>query len=263
MQLIHSTEGHQPTMYGARDGRSLQSPKFPLRIDTESITMANCEMLQFSEGRLKDGHGAFVWETLLAAQSGEAFWGQWSYALAHPFVKKVRERRHVDSEDIEDIYRVRQALTLIFGPLYFHHGNRMPLLSKEKLLESTQAMKTSGRDSYEREVFAFMLDVNHDWCIHFGAVVNSFFPNKDSYHRYLVFLMAKTLFERIGNSTFHLPAPYRSARPGSKRWAGADRRRPAQSRAVRSTDLRSGPAPVRNRPNGHYSNFALGSRVGR
>jgi hypothetical protein len=263
MPLRHSTEGRPPNIRDARADRLLQSPKLLLRISTESITMANCEMLQLSESRLKDGHGAFVWETILAAQSGETFWGQWSYALAHPFFKKVRERRHVDSEDIEDIYRVRQALTLIFGPLYFHHANRMPVLSKEKLVESMQAMKRSGRESYEREVFAFMLDVNHDWCIHFGAVVNSFFQNKDSYHRYLIFLMAKTLFERIGNSPLFVSAPYRSARHGPRRRAGADRRRPAPCRTVRSTDLRSGTAAVRNRPNAHHPDIALGSGAGR
>lgn len=263
MQLKHSTDGRPQTIDIARAGRLLQSPKFLLRINTEGIMMANCEMLQFSESRLKDGHGAFAWETILAAQSGETFWGQWSYALAQPFFEKVRDRRHVDSEDIEDIYRVRQALTLIFGPLYFHHGNRMPVLTKEKLVESMQTMRKSGRDSYEREVFAFMLEVNHDWCIHFGAVVNRFFPNKDSYHRYLIFLMAKTLFEGIGNSALLVPTPYRSARSGSSRWTGADRRRPAPCRVVRSTDSRSRPAAVRYWPNARHSHRSVGGRAAR
>ncbi len=198
MQRGYSTERDQPDAHdGKHDGKLLQFPKFLLRITTESIGMANHEMLQLAENRLKGGNGAFGWETILAAQSGEKFWNQWNYALANSFFKKIREGWHVTVKDIEDMYRVRQALTLVFGPLYFHYSRRMPVFSKKKLVTSMREMKKSGRDSYEREVFAFMLDVNRDWCVHFGAAVNNYFPNKDSYHRYLVFLLAKTLFDGL------------------------------------------------------------------
>ncbi|MCR4330977.1 MAG: hypothetical protein NUV49_03825 [Patescibacteria group bacterium] len=194
--------GRQPpnlhdTMGGEHDCKLLQFPKLLLRVTTKSIEMANHEMLQFSENRQKGEYGAFGWETILATQGGERFWSQWSYALAHSLFKKIREQWHVTIEDIEDVYRVRQALTLIFGPLYSHHNNRMPVLSKKKLVVNMREMAKIERDFYEREVFGFMLEVNRDWCVHFGAAVNNYFPNKDSYHRYLVFLLAKTLFDSL------------------------------------------------------------------
>jgi len=194
MQREHLMKGDQPDVH---DGKLLQFPKFLIRITTESIGMANHEMLQLSENRLKGGQGVFGWETILAARSGEKFWSHWNYALANSFFKKIREGWHVTAADIEDMYQVRQALTLIFGPLYFHYSNQMPICSKKKLVASMREMKKNGRDSSEREVFAFMLEVNHDWCVHFGAAVNNYFPNKDSYHRYLVFLLAKTLFDDL------------------------------------------------------------------
>ena len=203
MQRKHLTEGLPPNMHDEHSAKLLQFPKFLIRVTAESIKMANHEMLQFSENRLKGEYGAFGWETILATQGEGKFWSQWSYALTHSLFKKVRERWHVTIEDVEDMYRVRQALTLVFGPLYFHHSNQMPALSKKKLVANIREMKVDKVDSYEREVFTFMLPVNRDWCVHFGAIVNNYFPNKNSYHRYLVFLLAKTLFDSLREVCVH------------------------------------------------------------